>query len=86
MFFTNASRLGVSVHYQTLPGSIEVLESLDNLEPIGMASEAGCNNAGLALWALTIHGAEFPGRWTIVDQQFMLEPDQDWWIVQTHRR
>jgi hypothetical protein len=31
------------------------------------------NDAGLALWVLRIHGADVPGRWVIVDGQFVPE-------------
>ena len=74
VYFTNASRPGASVRYRELPGSIGVLESLENGMPIGMASEAGRNDAGLAMWTLRVHGVNVPGRWVIVDRRFVLEP------------
>jgi hypothetical protein len=50
-------------------GAIGVLESRDNHMPIGMALEVGWDEAGRSLWRLTIHGAELPGPWVVVDRQ-----------------
>ena len=38
--------------------------------PIGMASEIGQTEGGLACGPC-IHGAEVPGRWVIVDRRFV---------------
>jgi hypothetical protein len=69
--FTNASSLG-PVRYGQLPGSIGVLEALDKPMPIGLAACIGWDSAGLAVWWLTVHDAEVPGRWIIVDREFRL--------------
>jgi hypothetical protein len=58
------------VRYGQLPGSIGVLEAPDQPMPIGMAICTGWNPDGLAVWPLTVHGAEVPGRWVIVDRVF----------------
>jgi hypothetical protein len=68
-YFTNASSLG-PVRYGQLPGSIGVLEALDQPMPIGMASAIGRTEGGLAVLRLTVHDAEVPGRWIIVDREF----------------
>jgi hypothetical protein len=44
--------------------------------PIGMAFGAGCTEAGLATWRLTVHGAGVPGLWMIVDREF--KPVEGW--------
>jgi len=51
------------------PGAIGVLETLDQLMPIGMALAVGRDAAGLAVWTLTVHGDELPGRWLVIDRQ-----------------
>ena len=38
--------------------------------PIGMAMCMGWDGDGLAVWRLTIRGADVPSRWVIVDQEF----------------
>jgi hypothetical protein len=59
------------VYYRQLSGSIGVLEAPDHGMPIGMANCAGWNPDGLAVWRLTIHGADVPGRWVIIDRRFV---------------
>jgi hypothetical protein len=39
--------------------------------PIGMASQIGRTEGGLAVWSLTIDGADDPGRWIIIDGRFV---------------
>jgi hypothetical protein len=50
--------------------AIGVLQAHDNHMPIGMAMSAGPDRAGVACWRLTVHGAEVPGFWVVVDQEF----------------
>ena len=50
------------VRYGQFPFAIGVLEAPDKFMPIGMASESGRTEDGLALWRLTAHGADLPGR------------------------
>jgi hypothetical protein len=68
--FTNASGSG-PVRYGQLPGSIGVLEALNKPMPIGIAFEAGWIEGGLAVWRLTVEGADVPGRWVIIDGRFV---------------
>jgi hypothetical protein len=35
--------------------------------PVGMANCAGWDPAGLAVWGLSVHGADVPDRWVIID-------------------
>jgi hypothetical protein len=37
--------------------------------PIGMASEIGRSEGGLAVWVLAVQGANVPGRWVIIDRR-----------------
>ena len=39
--------------------------------PIGMASEIGRSEGGLAVWRLHVHDADVPGRWVIIDRRFV---------------
>jgi hypothetical protein len=58
------------VRYGQFPFSIGVLEAPDNFMPVGMNSEVGWTEGGLAVWRLTVHGVEVPGRWVLVDREF----------------
>jgi hypothetical protein len=69
MYFANISQNG-PVEYRDVPGSIGVLEALDNSMPIGIATEIGWTAKGLALWKLKVHGKELPGHWVIIDREF----------------
>jgi hypothetical protein len=48
-----------------------VLEALDEPMSIGLASERCPTEQGLAVWSLSVHGADVPGRWVIGDQLFV---------------
>jgi hypothetical protein len=56
--------------YDQVPGSIGVLEDLDEPMPIGMASTAGRTEGAPATRRLTVNDADVPGRWVIVDLEF----------------
>jgi hypothetical protein len=71
-YFTNASSSG-RVRCGQLPGSIGVLEALDKPMPIGIASEIGRTEGGLAVWKPNVHGADVPGRWVIIDGRFVAD-------------
>ncbi|HZW33454.1 MAG TPA: hypothetical protein VFF52_22235 [Isosphaeraceae bacterium] len=70
-YFAHISAAG-PVRYGPVPGSIGVLDSPDHPMPIGMANCTGWDRAGLAVWRLTVEGADVPGRWVIVDREFRL--------------
>jgi hypothetical protein len=59
------------VRYNQFPFSIGVLEAPDRAMPIGMASCVGWDGRGLAVWRLTIRGADVLGRWVIIDRRFV---------------
>ena len=59
------SGLGISqrgpVKYDQVPGSIEVLEALDQFMPIGEASRRTWDENGLAVWTIRVGRQEIPG-------------------------
>jgi hypothetical protein len=69
-YFTNASTNG-KVRYGKFPFAISVLESPGNHLPIGMAFSATATDAGLAVWRLTVRGAKVPGRFVVIDGEFV---------------
>jgi hypothetical protein len=75
-YYTNASTSG-SVRGGELPSSIVILESPDDQMPIGIANQVCRNDHGQAVWVLRVHRADVPGRFVIVDGQFVLEPWAD---------
>jgi hypothetical protein len=72
-YFTNIGVAG-PVRSGQLPGSIGVLESLDNKMSIGIASEVGRTGGGLSVWRLCVHWAQVPGQWVMVDWEFTAIP------------
>ena len=69
-YFAHISHKG-KIRYGDVTGSIGVLEALDKFTPIGEASCRTYNEDGLGVWTLRIGGQEIPGRWVIVDREFM---------------
>ena len=69
-YFAHISQNG-PIRYGDVPGSIGVLEALDKFMPIGEASCRTHDTNGLAVWTLRIGKHEIPGRWIIVDRQFV---------------
>src|SRR5690348_9503717 len=57
--------------YRDTPPAAGVLEALDKLMPIGMATEAGWTENGVALWHLTVQGVALTGRWSIMNRRFI---------------
>jgi hypothetical protein len=52
-------------------GAIAVLETPDGTTPIGVAMCVGPNVRGRAVWMLNVHGKDVPGRWVVVDREFV---------------
>jgi hypothetical protein len=69
-YFTNAGPARGPLLYGTTPEAIGVLDAPGKLIPIGIAQCIGQDAAGLALWSLSVHGADMPGRWVVVDREF----------------
>jgi hypothetical protein len=70
MYFTRIRFLG-PVRYEYTNGFLGVLESPDDTVPIGVASRVSRTEDGTAVWRLAIHGHDIPGRWVIIDRQFI---------------
>jgi hypothetical protein len=51
--------------------AIGVLQSPDDRTPIGMALAVGRDDDEVEVWELTVRGVELPGRWVVVDRQFV---------------
>jgi hypothetical protein len=43
---------------------------LDPAQSNGQGGSVGRTEDGLAVWRLTVHAADVPGRWVIVDREF----------------
>jgi hypothetical protein len=69
-YFTNISTKG-TVRYGRFPFAISVINSPEDYVPIGMAVSITSTDAGLAVWRLSIQEAEVPGRFVIVDGEFV---------------
>ena len=70
-YFTNASRIG-AVRYRELPSSIGIVDAATN-QSVGIASQVGRNEEGLAVWLLRVRGVDVPGRFTILNGRFVNE-------------
>jgi len=53
---------------------IDILAGSDDVTPIGTASRLGSDPAGLAVWRLTVRGADLGGRWIVIDREFVPAP------------
>jgi hypothetical protein len=53
---------------------IDVLGDFEDMAPVGTASRLGSDPAGLAVWRLSVHGADLGGRWIVIDRQFVPAP------------
>ena len=69
-YFTNVGPDRGPVLSGAVPGAIGVLEDLDKPMLVGMALRAGRDDAGRALWTLSIDGEDLPGRWVVIDREF----------------
>jgi hypothetical protein len=54
-----------------LPRVISVLDSSDRHCVVGVATEVDRTHDGLAVWRLTVRGADVPGRFVIIDGEFI---------------
>jgi hypothetical protein len=70
MYFANVGPVKGPVLHQSVPSAIGVLEAPDNHMPIGKAMCRTWDEQGLAVWTLTVHGKELPGRFIIIDREF----------------
>jgi hypothetical protein len=71
-YFTAAGPERGPLLYRDAPDTIGVLEALRESKPIGRALSSGWDPDRVAVWQLTVHGEDVPGRWIVVDRQFRL--------------
>jgi hypothetical protein len=69
-YFTNISTKR-KVRYGRFPFAISVIDSPEDYVPFGMAVSITSTDAGLAVWRLGIQEAEVPGRFVVVDGEFV---------------
>jgi hypothetical protein len=69
-YFTDAGPYRGPLLSGTVPGTICVLEALDKPTPIGVAQCVGWDARGRAVWTLSVHDADVPGLWIVVDREF----------------
>jgi hypothetical protein len=71
IYFTDVGpEEGPYLHRDAQGRAIHVLMYPTARRPIGMALPARWADASVALWRLTVHGAEVPGLWVVVDREF----------------
>ena len=70
-YFTSFGPQSGALLYNAALGAIAVLEFSDGTEPIGAATCVGVNVKGHAVWTLHVHGDDMPGRWIVVDREFL---------------
>jgi hypothetical protein len=70
-YFANVGPARGPARYRDTPPAVGVLEALDKPMPIGMATEAGWTEDGVALWCLTVQGVALTGRWSIMNRRFI---------------
>jgi hypothetical protein len=70
-YFTSFGPQSGVLTYSAALGAIPVLLHPGALMPVGMALAAGRDAAGRALWTLSVHDGDLPGRWLVVDREFV---------------
>ena len=70
-YFANIKQRG-PLKFRDVPGSIDVLEALDQPMPIGQADCITYDANDNAVRKLSIGGLSIEGRWVIVDPEFRL--------------
>jgi len=83
-YFAHISQSG-PIRYGDVPGSIGVLEALDQFMPIGKASCRTHDENGLAVCTLRIGKQEIAFRWIIVDRESLVNrPPSTCWRGQSY--
>jgi hypothetical protein len=70
-YFTDAGPAQGPFLHRDATRAIGVLEARDNHIAIGVALCTGPNIGGVALWRLIIDEVELPGRWVVIDREFV---------------
>ena len=53
------------------PPTIDVMKAPTDAQPIGTALCVGVGAQGIAIWGLIVQGVEVPGRWVLIDREFL---------------
>lgn len=69
-YFTNVGPESGALKYHAAPGAIDVLKSRGGGTRVGTALSVGHDASDVTYWRLTVHGAELPGLFTVVDREF----------------
>jgi hypothetical protein len=69
-YFAAVGPIRGPIVYGTTPDALGVLEASDRPMPVGVARYAGWDEHRRALWTLSVHGEDLPGRWVVVDREF----------------
>ena len=69
-YFTDAGPFRGPLLHRIWPDAIGVIEDLEKPIPVGMTLCVGRDDAGRALWALTVDSDDVPGRWVVIDREF----------------
>jgi hypothetical protein len=51
--------------------ALGALQAPDNHTPIGLALPVSRDDDHIELWRLIVHDVEVPGRWVVVDREFI---------------
>jgi hypothetical protein len=71
-FYTHDGPPRGPLMHDDAPEAIGSLASPDGSKPTGFAYLAGRDTAGVAVWRLVLGNIELPGRWVVIDREFML--------------
>ncbi len=70
IYFTSAGPSYGALLRRHVGGTIEVLETLDELASVGTAFCTGENAAGVAIWRLSIRGRDLPRGCVVLHRGF----------------
>jgi hypothetical protein len=76
-YYTNVGPKSGPILHRDGHDAIGVLQAPDNHWPIRMALGWCWDAEGRSTYKLTVHGAERPGRWIVVDRQSRPAPEED---------
>jgi hypothetical protein len=69
-YFAERPAMG-RVLLRRLPRVISVLDSSERRCAVGVAAEVDRTHDGLAVWRLTVRGVDVPGRFVVIDGEFI---------------
>ena len=69
-YFTNIGFFRGPYLVRDTTSAIDILEAPDKMVPIGTGIPVGSDGDGVVLRRVTVHGAEVPGLWVVIDREF----------------